>query len=168
LKLIKEFVPLISHSIYEQIILHMERILEGGSSLNSSFGDFIDMYKEGDFIRDEEMDEWTPSISKLNKVQLNEISAKEDRRLRYKRRHGNATTTTDYDIMSKTTSSSSSSSLVTSISKDHKVNASRCAHCGCSSVDTPLMRKGPSGDKTLCNKCGLAWQTGRLTVNENF
>ncbi|KAK9766096.1 SWI/SNF chromatin-remodeling complex subunit [Basidiobolus ranarum] len=33
-----------------------------------------------------------------------------------------------------------------------------CANCGCSSSSTPLLRKGPSGEKTLCNACGLYYQ----------
>lgn len=32
-----------------------------------------------------------------------------------------------------------------------------CTHCGISSNETPMMRKGPTGQKTLCNACGLYW-----------
>ncbi|KAL8153960.1 hypothetical protein V2J09_011720, partial [Rumex salicifolius] len=32
-----------------------------------------------------------------------------------------------------------------------------CAHCGISSMKTPLMRGGPAGPRTLCNACGIAW-----------
>ncbi|KAF1865446.1 hypothetical protein Lal_00004821 [Lupinus albus] len=32
-----------------------------------------------------------------------------------------------------------------------------CTHCGISSKSTPMMRKGPSGPRTLCNACGLFW-----------
>ncbi|CAN4092322.1 unnamed protein product [Withania somnifera] len=32
-----------------------------------------------------------------------------------------------------------------------------CIHCGTSSKDTPMMRRGPSGPRTLCNACGLFW-----------
>ncbi|KAL1554458.1 GATA transcription factor 25-like [Salvia divinorum] len=34
---------------------------------------------------------------------------------------------------------------------------SSCDNCGVESSDTPLMRKGPNGPKTLCNACGLYW-----------
>ncbi|CAG8627522.1 803_t:CDS:10, partial [Ambispora gerdemannii] len=33
-----------------------------------------------------------------------------------------------------------------------------CFNCGCPSSQTPLLRKGPSGEKTLCNACGLYFQ----------
>ncbi|KAF6164984.1 hypothetical protein GIB67_005353 [Kingdonia uniflora] len=33
----------------------------------------------------------------------------------------------------------------------------QCAHCGASSKSTPMMRRGPSGPRTLCNACGLMW-----------
>lgn len=32
-----------------------------------------------------------------------------------------------------------------------------CTHCGVSSNDTPMMRNGPDGARSLCNACGLAW-----------
>ncbi|KAJ6908425.1 hypothetical protein NC651_018751 [Populus alba x Populus x berolinensis] len=33
----------------------------------------------------------------------------------------------------------------------------RCQHCGISAKDTPAMRRGPAGPRTLCNACGLMW-----------
>ncbi|CAN4107898.1 unnamed protein product [Withania somnifera] len=33
----------------------------------------------------------------------------------------------------------------------------RCHHCGISETETPAMRRGPSGPRTLCNACGLMW-----------
>ncbi|OWM67689.1 GATA transcription factor 25 [Punica granatum] len=32
-----------------------------------------------------------------------------------------------------------------------------CTHCGISSKCTPMMRRGPSGPRSLCNACGLFW-----------
>lgn len=32
-----------------------------------------------------------------------------------------------------------------------------CKHCGISSRSTPMMRRGPTGPRTLCNACGLKW-----------
>ncbi|XP_010535334.1 PREDICTED: GATA transcription factor 25-like [Tarenaya hassleriana] len=32
-----------------------------------------------------------------------------------------------------------------------------CTHCSISSKCTPMMRRGPSGPRTLCNACGLFW-----------
>ncbi|CAG8538666.1 10718_t:CDS:10 [Acaulospora morrowiae] len=34
----------------------------------------------------------------------------------------------------------------------------QCDGCGCPSTSTPLLRKGPNGEKTLCNACGLYFQ----------
>lgn len=33
----------------------------------------------------------------------------------------------------------------------------RCLHCGVSENNTPAMRRGPAGPRTLCNACGLMW-----------
>ncbi|KAF7127680.1 hypothetical protein RHSIM_Rhsim11G0141800 [Rhododendron simsii] len=33
-----------------------------------------------------------------------------------------------------------------------------CVHCGISSKSTPMMRRGPDGEKSLCNACGLKWK----------
>jgi hypothetical protein len=33
----------------------------------------------------------------------------------------------------------------------------RCVHCGIGERSTPMMRRGPSGPRTLCNACGLMW-----------
>ncbi|KAJ3041970.1 SWI/SNF chromatin-remodeling complex subunit [Rhizophlyctis rosea] len=33
----------------------------------------------------------------------------------------------------------------------------RCENCGRTAQQTPLLRKGPLGEKTLCNACGLYW-----------
>ncbi|MED6109929.1 hypothetical protein PIB30_038191 [Stylosanthes scabra] len=33
----------------------------------------------------------------------------------------------------------------------------RCQHCGVSENNTPAMRRGPAGSRTLCNACGLMW-----------
>ncbi|CAM8986366.1 unnamed protein product [Rhodiola kirilowii] len=35
--------------------------------------------------------------------------------------------------------------------------AAACRHCGISEKDTPMMRRGPEGPRTLCNACGLMW-----------
>ncbi|KAK4437612.1 GATA transcription factor 25 [Sesamum alatum] len=36
-----------------------------------------------------------------------------------------------------------------------------CTNCGMSSNDTPMMRRGPAGMRTLCNACGLFWANNR-------
>ncbi|XP_010482249.1 PREDICTED: GATA transcription factor 24 [Camelina sativa] len=33
----------------------------------------------------------------------------------------------------------------------------RCEHCGVDESNTPAMRRGPAGPRTLCNACGLMW-----------
>lgn len=32
-----------------------------------------------------------------------------------------------------------------------------CSHCGQPEKETPMMRRGPGGPRTLCNACGLFW-----------
>ncbi|XP_021770645.1 GATA transcription factor 18-like isoform X2 [Chenopodium quinoa] len=36
-------------------------------------------------------------------------------------------------------------------------SSNKCQHCGISENDTPAMRRGPAGPRTLCNACGLMW-----------
>ena len=35
----------------------------------------------------------------------------------------------------------------------------RCKHCGILRNETPMMRRGPEGLRSLCNACGLMWST---------
>ncbi|XP_059653232.1 GATA transcription factor 24-like [Cornus florida] len=39
----------------------------------------------------------------------------------------------------------------------HDEQETSCTHCGISSKSTPMMRRGPTGPRTLCNACGLKW-----------
>lgn len=32
-----------------------------------------------------------------------------------------------------------------------------CVNCGTGAQDTPMMRRGPQGPRTLCNACGLMY-----------
>ncbi|KAL4385270.1 hypothetical protein GQ457_15G012890 [Hibiscus cannabinus] len=41
--------------------------------------------------------------------------------------------------------------------QDENMQEVLCTHCGISSKKTPMMRRGPSGPRTLCNACGLKW-----------
>lgn len=46
---------------------------------------------------------------------------------------------------------------------------SRCINCGVDAKETPLMRKGPNGSKTLCNACGLSWANkGKMRIIGNI
>ncbi|CAN6176924.1 unnamed protein product [Urochloa humidicola] len=36
-------------------------------------------------------------------------------------------------------------------------SAAECHHCGINATNTPMMRRGPDGPRTLCNACGLMW-----------
>ncbi|XP_027354476.1 GATA transcription factor 24-like [Abrus precatorius] len=39
----------------------------------------------------------------------------------------------------------------------HSESLRRCQHCGVNENNTPAMRRGPAGPRTLCNACGLMW-----------
>ncbi|KAF8024731.1 hypothetical protein BT93_F1801 [Corymbia citriodora subsp. variegata] len=41
--------------------------------------------------------------------------------------------------------------------QDDTPQETSCTHCGISSKCTPMMRRGPSGPRSLCNACGLFW-----------
>ncbi|XP_048226566.1 GATA transcription factor 25 isoform X1 [Ricinus communis] len=41
--------------------------------------------------------------------------------------------------------------------QDDSQQETSCTHCGTSSKSTPMMRRGPSGPRSLCNACGLFW-----------
>ncbi|KAJ7007011.1 GATA transcription factor 24-like isoform X1 [Populus alba x Populus x berolinensis] len=40
------------------------------------------------------------------------------------------------------------------------LSETRCKHCGVSENNTPAMRRGPAGPRTLCNACGLIYGDG--------
>ncbi|KAJ7007019.1 hypothetical protein D5086_022361 [Populus alba] len=41
--------------------------------------------------------------------------------------------------------------------QDDSQHETSCTHCGTNSKSTPMMRRGPSGPRSLCNACGLFW-----------
>ncbi|KAB5548340.1 hypothetical protein DKX38_011746 [Salix brachista] len=41
--------------------------------------------------------------------------------------------------------------------QDESMLETLCTHCRISSKSTPMMRRGPTGPRTLCNACGLKW-----------
>ncbi|GLT79928.1 hypothetical protein SLA2020_513940 [Shorea laevis] len=41
--------------------------------------------------------------------------------------------------------------------QDDGMTETLCTNCGISSKSTPMMRRGPSGPRSLCNACGLFW-----------
>lgn len=41
--------------------------------------------------------------------------------------------------------------------QDDGMAETSCTHCRTSSKSTPMMRRGPSGPRSLCNACGLFW-----------
>jgi hypothetical protein len=90
----------------------------------------------------------------------------EERQARYRRRHGTMRTRS---ISKEETTGSllkrRSSTVVEQPVKNEKVY-DECIYCGCPKWNTPIMRKGPDGAKSLCNKCGLAFATGRLQLDE--
>jgi hypothetical protein len=43
-----------------------------------------------------------------------------------------------------------------------------CTHCGTSSKSTPMMRRGPSGPRSLCNACGLYWANRVGVLSKRF
>ncbi|KAL8543341.1 hypothetical protein ACS0TY_004037 [Phlomoides rotata] len=53
----------------------------------------------------------------------------------------------------------------TDAEEENYYEAIACSHCGISSTETPMMRKGPVGLRTLCNACGLFW-TNKGTMRD--
>jgi hypothetical protein len=43
-----------------------------------------------------------------------------------------------------------------------------CVHCGIGEKMTPMMRRGPSGPRTLCNACGLMWANKVRSMSESW
>lgn len=49
------------------------------------------------------------------------------------------------------------------------IESSKCTNCGVDANETPLMRKGPNGSRTLCNACGLSWANkGKMRIIGNI
>ncbi|KAF7817041.1 GATA transcription factor 25 [Senna tora] len=58
---------------------------------------------------------------------------------------------------SKKQDGSNSWGAVQESGQDDGQSETSCMHCGTSSKSTPMMRRGPSGPRSLCNACGLFW-----------
>ncbi|KAF7830031.1 GATA transcription factor 25 [Senna tora] len=58
---------------------------------------------------------------------------------------------------SKKQDGSNSWGTVQESGQDDNQSETSCTHCGISSKSTPMMRRGPSGPRSLCNACGLFW-----------
>ncbi|KAF9687436.1 hypothetical protein SADUNF_Sadunf02G0093300 [Salix dunnii] len=49
--------------------------------------------------------------------------------------------------------------------QDDSQHETSCTHCGTNSKSTPMMRRGPSGPRSLCNACGLFWANRPVAVD---
>lgn len=56
--------------------------------------------------------------------------------------------------------------LLSSLAKS--CSTRRCEHCGVNESNTPAMRRGPAGPRTLCNACGLMWANKVLSPSTFF
>ncbi|GMJ00577.1 hypothetical protein HRI_003726900 [Hibiscus trionum] len=75
--------------------------------------------------------------------------------LRMQRKKGQFTSSKA--ISDEVASASSGWSGTPGSGQDESMQEVLCTHCGISSKKTPMMRRGPSGPRTLCNACGLKW-----------
>lgn len=96
---------------------------------------------------------------------MQRITLQEERQARYRRRQ--STIRTRSLTKEETTGSllKRKNSTVSEPQKNEKVY-DECVSCGCPKWNTPIMRKGPDGAKSLCNKCGLAFASGKLQLDE--
>lgn len=74
--------------------------------------------------------------------------------LRQQRRKGRFTKV----ISDEMVSSSDREPAQDSGQEEEEPSCAACVHCGISSKSTPMMRRGPDGQKSLCNACGLKWK----------
>ncbi|XP_022744765.1 GATA transcription factor 24-like isoform X2 [Durio zibethinus] len=74
--------------------------------------------------------------------------------LRMQRKKGQFTSS---KVISDEVASASSGWSGTGSGQDENMQETLCTHCGISSKKTPMMRRGPTGARTLCNACGLKW-----------
>ncbi|CAG8495611.1 7442_t:CDS:2 [Funneliformis caledonium] len=155
-----EFVTLIAHSIHEQLLKYKKEIKSDDSDnehepLKSVFRNI------------EDVDEWCPVLEILTEEELEKIRLDKERDIRRMRR---ATSRSIARIRPTRTSlqngisfsPGSPTSRMRSDLKATKLSVEelvhwRCQHCGIDGHNTPLVRKGPGGGKTLCNACGLVW-----------
>ncbi|KAB1206684.1 GATA transcription factor 24 [Morella rubra] len=82
-------------------------------------------------------------------------SVRKEVALRMQRKKGQFTSSKA--ISDEVGSDSSVYSATQGAGQDDSMQETSCTHCGISSKSTPMMRRGPSGPRTLCNACGLKW-----------
>ncbi|GES78045.1 SWI/SNF-related matrix-associated actin-dependent regulator of chromatin subfamily B member 1 isoform X3 [Rhizophagus clarus] len=152
-----EFVTLIAHSIHEQLLKHKKEIKSDDSDnehepLKSVFRNI------------EDVDEWCPVLEILTEEELEKIRLDKERDIRRMRRATSRSiarirptrTALQNGLALSPTSRMRSDLKATKLSVEELVHW-RCQHCGIDGHNTPLVRKGPDGGKTLCNACGLVW-----------
>ncbi|CAG8598836.1 10024_t:CDS:2 [Ambispora leptoticha] len=166
-----EFAPIIAFSIHEQLLRHKEKLDDfdpESEPLKSAFRPF------------DEAEEWAPILETLTTEELEKIVLDKERSIRRLRREtsrfGNSRSrqlprNPNSSILSPNSSPLRRQKNMQPVKplKQERVRERgqrlapeqlekwHCEHCRINGRDTPLVRRGPDGTKTLCNACGLYW-----------
>ncbi|ORY06275.1 SNF5-domain-containing protein [Basidiobolus meristosporus CBS 931.73] len=163
-----EFVSLIAFAIQEQIYRHRQERVSYADEMEDS--DMAPPLTSA-FRPIEDAENWAPKLEILSVEELERILIDNERSIRRLRRDASRfviNRPTEIKMTSRTSSPMPKakprlSEYKTSRLPVEELETWRCLHCGIEGRNTPLVRRGPDGSKTLCNACGLAWQTrGKL------
>ncbi|KAK9712003.1 Chromatin structure remodeling complex protein sfh1 [Basidiobolus ranarum] len=168
-----EFVSLIAFTIHEQLYRYRQERLSYADEME--YSDMTTPLTSA-FRSMEEAEDWAPKLESLSMEELERILMDNERSIRRLRRDASRfVINRPLDSKPNSTSRTSSplpksktrlSEYKTSRLPVEELETWQCLHCGIDGKNTPLVRRGPDGSKTLCNACGLAWQTrGKLPEN---
>ncbi|KAF9918425.1 Chromatin structure remodeling complex protein sfh1, partial [Lobosporangium transversale] len=152
-----EFVSMISHEIHEQLYrFKQERLLGRGFEPEPLYSGFrtVDDGKN-----------WSPALETLTAEEYERILEDKDRSIRRNRRattsqskRRGGTIAMSYNVpgySSKITKRGRLIPLQCSLIDAEQYEKWQCQQCGLGAHSTFMIRSGPTGEKTLCNFCGL-------------
>ncbi|KAG9296393.1 hypothetical protein G9A89_014985 [Geosiphon pyriformis] len=165
-----EFAPIIAFNIHEQLLRHKNEILNDSDTESEPL--------QSAFRALDEAEDWSPVLGTLTTEELEKLVLDKERSFRRLRRETSRFGNSRSRHLRQTTPRSSSgirSPAATPTRRNKNLKQERvrgergtklapeqlekwhCDHCRINGRDTPLVRRGPDGGKTLCNACGLYW-----------
>ncbi|KAG4304494.1 hypothetical protein PORY_002204 [Pneumocystis oryctolagi] len=171
-----EFYPAIAHAIHEHVLRLKKEACEGGLPFELD-NDAAYGAEAGIRVEQETLGaSWAPHIEVLSREEIEKRDGDRERQVRRTRREASRFGIGSFSnfgerrggrdkrgrSQSPNNKGLSDQSIPTGVSgaqslSDYERARWRCSYCHCLGTGTWAVRRGPSGNKTLCNPCGVAY-----------